>query len=88
MSKTLPVVEVEWLDSVGHHGWQPTEQAHAQVGEETMRQRSAGYLLQKSSRCIVLALSASETTNTVGDLLQIPRSSVVSVTVLRKTAKK
>ncbi len=74
-----PLVEVSWEDSSSFTGWQ-------QAPERTpLRCWSAGYLVHRDKRSLVIALncSSAESSNKFGDTMTIPASVVRSCRKLR-----
>jgi len=82
--RPVEIVEVEWLDSVGDHAWTDLADARREAADESMRQRSVGWLLADEPGYLLLALSRSESWSQVDLTLQIPRGCVERVRVLRR----
>ncbi len=76
--KAMPVVEVEWIDSWAHGGWQDPED----VDGTPLKCRSVGYLLKNGPNTVVLALSQHEG-GSVGDVLTIPSRCVTELRTLQ-----
>lgn len=82
--KAMPVVEVEWIDSIGHHGWQSADALTTQLakGDPELSVRSCGYLYCEDATHVVLTLGQTAQ-GQVDSVIQIPRCAVRSITVLR-----
>lgn len=82
--KRPAVVEVEWIDSMGHSGWGRREARIEDLDRiDEMDHVSVGYLLKRNKQYVAVALSVGRIGN-VGDTIQIPRVAIRRVTVLRK----
>ena len=81
-----PIVEVEWVDSMGHRGWQPREEAATDLEDpDILRHRTTGYLFRKTKKYLAINQSYGiGGSGMVDAVLQIPRSAVVIVRVLDK----
>ena len=71
----LPIVEVEWVDSCTGHGWNSPEQ-HLENRKEGTRCRTAGYLLERNAKRVMIAQSVGDDTGDVADSVSIPAVSV------------
>ena len=74
MTKPLPVLVI-WIDSAYHEaGWELIDEARALTPKRCI---SVGFLIRKTKKRLVLALSITE--GQAGGLLVIPRCAVLSV---------
>ena len=78
MNKKLRLVEVDWVDSCRHGGWQEVEEY---LEEHVLKCRSAGYLL-RSNRKEVMLIQSLDPNNKATDSMCIPRSSVKKIRYL------
>ena len=71
----LPVVEVEWLDSVSVNGWRPVSSIDELCNEEdAMLQRSVGFLYHDGDDRIVLVRDGGLGLDPeLGDAMAIPK---------------
>ena len=79
MAKTVntqkrKLVEVTWVDSAAHNGWHYGCNIY-----EVCLCSTAGYLLQRDKKQIVVALSQSLDNDGVGDCISIPAVAVKKV---------
>jgi hypothetical protein len=82
--KRPEVVEVEWVDTMGYSGWNDRrERLRVLDSVEEMDHISTGYVLKRAPKYIALTQSIGRA-GSIGDTIQIPRSAVRRVTVLRK----
>ncbi len=82
--KPMPIVEVEWVDSVRHGGWSSPEQYAKGIGEGKDC-RTAGYLFRKDRKSICVALNQGTSDDgSICDMMEIPRSAVRSIRVIEK----
>lgn len=68
------LVEVEWIDSCHNQGWGSIENHKRESGPATCR--TVGYLVESTSKRVVLAQSQSSYSGHAGDIMTIPRSCV------------
>lgn len=81
--KRPPLVEVEWVDSMGYPGWRDGNDAVARMDcVDDMRHYTCGYLVKQTSEYVGVALSVGWT-GTVGDAVQIPTLSITRYEVVR-----
>lgn len=67
-------------------GWRDGNELVAQTNSgDNMRHRTCGYLVKKTQTYVCVGLSVGWT-GTVGDAIQIPRSAVQSMSVLRPSS--
>ena len=82
--KRPPLVEVEWVDSMGYSGWSPRDARIVDMEKvEDLDHITSGYLLKRSSKYIAVAQSVGRL-GSVDNCIQIPRCAVRKVTVIRK----
>lgn len=81
-----PVVEVDWIDSYGSHGWASRKDRLAS-DSTTAYCKTVGYLIRKSKNWIELAESVGMNDN-VGCSTTIPRAMVARVRTLSRGKKK
>ena len=82
--KRPPVVEVEWVDSMGYGGWADREQRIKDMDKvEDLDHITVGYLL-KQTRTYVAVTQSFGRTGSTDHSMQIPRCAVKRVTTLRK----
>ena len=81
--EVLPIVEVEWIDSVRDGGWGKRTRYEAEA--VVMKCRSAGYLLKANRQivCIIQSLDEQKDGNAT-DSITIPRSCVRSITKMTR----
>ena len=77
--QNFPLVEVTWQDSSSDSGWK------REVNSELLTCWSAGYLVHKDNRSVVVALNTASTgsANSHGDTMVIPRRCVQKIRRLR-----
>jgi len=80
--KPMPIVEVEWIDSMERAGWRSADDWDRDLALDTLSCRSTGYLYREDDRGVVLMQSQAET-GALADAIEIPRMAVQSVRVLR-----
>lgn len=75
----FPLVEVCWNDSSTDSGWK------REVNDKLLTCWTAGYLVSKSERSVVVALNCAskESANTHGDTMVIPKKCVLKIRKLR-----
>ena len=78
--KPMPLVEVDWLDSVTTGGW-GRPRAFRKKG--ALRCRTAGYLFSEDEARLVVVQSQAENGD-LADSMTIPRAAVLGVAVLRE----
>jgi hypothetical protein len=74
----MQVVEVEWVDSCYHQGWQDTDIAK---NKQVSRCSSVGYVIRDDKDQLTIAQGMTSNDN-VGDMVAIPRVSIIKVTTL------
>jgi hypothetical protein len=82
MSKLMPIVEVEWIDSNGLGHWQDKDYMSKWAKDESLLCRSAGYLYEKTKDRIVLV--QSESPASLGAGLAIPRKAIIKLVELHR----
>lgn len=76
MSQIKQIVLVKWEDAVSNSQWQPAADAKSM---EPHIIHTAGILLKKDEKHVVLALNNCKETGNVADVMQIPRGMVRSI---------
>lgn len=78
----FPLVEVTWVDSSTINGWRSELSLDMKA---PLTCWSAGYLLHKDNRSVVVALNVTSVTsaNDYGDAIVIPRANVKKIRQLR-----
>ncbi len=82
--KAHDIVEVDWTDAVGKHGWSDS------LATLSPRTKSVGYLVRDDDEVIVLVESIDEdpeSTRPYGCSTAIPRSMVKKIRQIRKARK-
>lgn len=79
MDRPGEMVEVEWIDSLGQHGWHPHDADDDLLDE--LACRSVGYLVQDDTRGIVIIQSVQKDSR--DNSIAIPRVAIQKVTRLR-----
>ena len=84
VKKRLPLVEVEWIDSGTTKGWRALDYYK---DEKPLECRTAGYLVRRDKRVIVIVQSQNfnddGTLNQLGESMTIPRICVTHLRFLR-----
>ena len=80
--KPMPIVEVEWVDSLHLGGWRSESEWQGATGPDSLQCRSTGYLYQDNQDGMVLMQSLS-IGGSMADAIEIPRAAVQSVRTLR-----
>lgn len=83
-TKSIPAVEVEWLDSASREGW--TSATTGEVIIDPIKCYTVGYLIHKDRSKVVLIQSLSDS-NFVDQILVIPRGMIVSIETLKPARK-
>ena len=73
--KLHKVVEVEWLDTTHHGGWEELEDAR---NKEPLPCKTVGYLIKKT-RATIITAETQDKYDRVSGLEIIPRSCVTSI---------
>ena len=73
-------VEVLWADAAGHPGWFTPEEV-ADVDLAVIQ--SIGFLVTKSAKVIRIGMSFNQASGDVGDILTIPRCTVLKMRRIR-----
>ncbi len=82
--KPMPIVEVEWVDSIVRTGWRTTEDYNTSIdARDDVTNRTAGYLYRADKRVVCVVLSQGMTGN-ICDMMEIPRSTVRSLRIIEK----
>lgn len=68
--KLVPKVEVSWVDTTGHSGWQSVDEA---LNRAPVLMHTLGYLIDKNEKFIKLVRSVEDDGHDVGDVFTIPR---------------
>jgi|TARA_Y100000310_G_C20694565_1_gene824636 hypothetical protein len=76
MSKKYHIYEIEWDDSGGYSGWRDIDACKAK--ETPAKCRTAGYLLKKDKKIVLMALSLADNDD-AGDRVCIPRACITSI---------
>lgn len=76
----LARVEVRWVDSASHDGWQSIDEARASHGNK-MRCRSVGILIARNQHGVTIAHSIHQ--DNVAGTMHIPRGAITKVRRLR-----
>lgn len=76
------IVEVQWLDSMRHSGWNGMDRIVEDIKKESMHHRTVGLVVSSDDRCIALAHSWHEERYSVSDVLQIPVQAVFGFRIL------
>ena len=88
MKRKWPIVEVEWEDSMSFgDGWKEYNEVVECVSRNNgMMQYTAGYLMKKSRRYIVIVGSQGDTESSdkVSGNIQIPRSAIRTLRILKE----
>jgi hypothetical protein len=91
MKRPFPLVEIEWIDSIGGTSWHTLEDLLEIQDERFMVHRSAGYVVRQTDMSITLVGSyqeelgdndGPESRHVLGGTV-IPRSAIRSVVKLR-----
>lgn len=77
-----PVVEVTWVDSVNFNGWRERQSLTADYASPKIHFTS-GYLVSETEEVVAVAQSFGLDTNTIADIMMIPRAAVRQVETLR-----
>lgn len=81
----LRLVEIEWVDSVAHWRWEHPDDLRRWAVEETMIQRSVGWILSESESYVQLVSSVGEDGESASGSLQIPRVAILRVRDLARS---
>lgn len=81
--KPMPIVEVEWTDSMRHGGWRTADEWAGALGPDSLACRSSGYLYRDDEHSLTLMQSLS-INGSMADAIEIPRFAVQSIRVLRQ----
>ena len=74
----MPIVIIEWVDSCSDDGWMKVPKAK----EHTVSHcTSVGYLIKKDKEQVCIVQNTSDT-ESVGDIMAIPRKAVTKITTL------
>lgn len=85
MAKKYPIIEVEWVDSMSHHGWESITSKKAGFDQADMLlQRSCGYLIARAKDYVAVAHSIGIGVDNACDAIQIPRCSIRSMRYLKE----
>lgn len=86
MSKHMPIVEVEWIDSAHHSGWTTKADWEGSLDAKPyITCRTAGYLLRKSRDAVsVVQSSQDDGSEYIDSVMIIPRVAVTSIVILKK----
>ena len=79
--KTLPLVEVHWIDSAFHRGWSDTDTKRKEMCVSECR--SIGYLMSRDRYVLKLAMHTADDGKNYGDGISIPASTVKNVRRLK-----
>ncbi len=82
--ESMPIVEIDWIDSSGYSGWQSVDAAKENTVSSS---RSCGYLFQETEQYVSIVQNTSSTGH-VDMLMAIPRSAVKSIKVVQKARKR
>lgn len=81
--KRPPVVEVQWLDSMGYPGWRKREELETSCERtDDLDHITSGYLVVNRRDYVTVALSLGRG-GSAGDAIQIPRKAIKAITTLR-----
>ena len=88
MRKILPIVEVEWVDTMGFPGWSQIKERKNDMEEKDLEVHvSCGYLVAKTKNYIAVAHGQHNEGKVVDSTIRIPRCAVRNVTIIRKKKK-
>lgn len=78
--ENMPVVIVEWVDSMSHTGWD-SQEAHTRLLEQprALHHYSVGFLFKETDEYVAVVQSMGEVVENVSNTLAIPRVAVVNV---------
>jgi hypothetical protein len=87
-----PVVEIQWLDSMGGGKWSPLEFSEHGIrpDPESLRCRSVGWLLHQCEDCVLIVphfTNLASTPDGNGEIL-LPRVAIQRITILKQEEKK
>lgn len=79
--RNYQLVEVRWIDSASETGWR----AHEEAKREPLTCWSAGYLVHRDRKSLVIALNSGceDSRSSFGDAITIPAKCVQSVRKLK-----
>ena len=83
----MPIVHVEWEDSMGSGGWHREHEYAEFVAEPQATCWTAGFLAKRDRKGLYVALSQNQN-GSLAELLFIPRSAVRKVSIIARLAKK
>lgn len=78
----MPIVEVDWIDSMQHSGWRVESEWKGRIDAHELECRSAGYLYRDDRQSVVLVQSLSRA-GSMADMIEIPRRAVRAVRTIR-----
>lgn len=81
--KPMPIVEVEWIDSMQHGGWRTDGEWANTLGPDSLSCRSSGYLYHDDEHSMTI-MQSQAANGSLADAIEIPRIAVQSVRVLRQ----
>jgi len=87
MNKVPPIVEVTWLDTLGWGTWGDVNDRKEKARNDTYIHKSVGYLMEQTSKHVLISQSISRDTDNVDNSLSYPRRNVQRITVLRKASE-
>jgi len=77
----VKIVEVSWLDTLSDTGWFGKSR---RLDPKDMLQHSIGYLIENTTKQVVICQSRSEILDNYAERLQIPKCAVKKVKIIRR----
>lgn len=80
--RSLPRVEVDWIDSAFHRGWSGSIEKQEKMTVSVCR--SVGYLLSRDAKMVRLVMHCADNEESYGDGMSIPTVAVRRIRTWRR----